>query len=106
MNATEEHWELARSIQITPTTETLPHGRHGVITIRQHAAGWFISARYPAELSDADRADFAQFVMVRTYLLLEQGPRPHLWESVADGCWRSYCLPAHIDLYGAVPITA
>ena len=106
MNVTEEHWDLARSIQITPARNPLPPNRHGWIAARRHPTGWFISARYAPDLNETDRADFAQFAMARTYLLLKDGPRAHLWEPADDGCWRSYCLPAHLDLDGAIPITA
>jgi hypothetical protein len=97
---------LARSIQITPATTTLPPGRRGMILGRQHATGWFISAQHDPDLSETDRADFAQFVMVRTYLLLKDGPRQDLWEPGDDGWWRTYCLPTRINVDSAVPITA
>jgi hypothetical protein len=106
MNATKDHWELARSIQITPAREPLPPSHQGVIVARRHPTGWFISARHAPELNDTERADFEQFVMVRAYLLLKEGPRPDLWKPADDGNWRAYCLPAHINVDGAIPITA
>jgi hypothetical protein len=106
MNATDEHWELARSIQITAADEPLPPNRHGMIVARRHPTGWFISARRAPDLNGADRAALERSVMVRAYLLLKEGPRPHLWNRADDGSWRTYCLPAQIDLDGAIPITA
>ncbi len=106
MNATEEHWDLARSIQVTPADHPLPPNCQGVITVRRHPTGWFISARHAPELTESDRADFEQFVMVRSYLLFKEGPRPHLWERADDGSWRTYCLPARVNLDRAIQITA
>ena len=106
MNATEEHWDLARSIQVSPADQPLPPNSQGEIIVRRHPTGWFISARHAPDLDETDRADFEHFVMVRSYLLLKEGPRPDLWELADNGSWRTYCMPTHIDIDRAIANTA
>lgn len=97
----DENWALARSIQLTPSDTELPAGIRGFVIAEPHAAGWFISARYDPRLSEADVADFSEFVAVRTYLLLEQGARGRVWERREDGTWCAYCVDS--DLRAPVP---
>ncbi len=91
MNRSEQNWALARSIELTPSCDGLKPGCIGVVIAEGHPTGWFISARFAPELS-ADRIeDFAHFVVVRTYLLLEYGPQTGVWEDDRAGAWRAYC---------------
>jgi hypothetical protein len=92
MDRSEEHLALARSIQLTPSTEGLKPGRPGVIAAERHPTGWFISARFDPDLAPEAIADFAHFVTVRVYLLLEHGPQPEAWEADPAGFWRAHYL--------------
>jgi hypothetical protein len=98
MNRSDENWALARSIQLTPVHEGLTPGCHGVVVAERHPTGWFILAGFdpevPADLVD----DFAHFVVVRTYLLLQYGPRPGTWEAGTAGVWRANCPTLTADL--------
>jgi hypothetical protein len=98
MNRSDENWELARSIQLTPSRDGIRPGYNGVVTAEPHPAGWFISARFDPDLSAAEIQDFAQFVTVRTYLLLDRGPDGSEWEPTRDGVWRADCVAAELDL--------
>ncbi len=91
MNRSEENWELACSIELTPSRDRLKSGCMGVVVAERHPTGWFISARFDPKLSPESVEDFAHFVVVRTYLLLEYGPQPGAWESDVVGVWRAYC---------------
>jgi hypothetical protein len=96
MKTNDEHWELARSIQLTPATGPLPPDHVGAVTARSHPAGWFVSARYRPGLSAAELVDFAEFVQVRTYLLLEQGPQPATWDHDGSSGWRANCVRSRL----------
>ena len=96
--SSDENWALARSIQITPSGEGLRHGCHGLVAATPHPTGWFISARVDPNLAEADVDDFVEFVTVRSYLLLEQGPDPRMGERGIDGVWRSYCVASEFDV--------
>ena len=96
--SSDENWALARSIQITASGEGLRRGCHGVLAAAPHATGWFIFARVDPNLAAADVDDFVEFVTVRSYLLLEQGPDSDLWERGIDGVWRTYCVAAEFDV--------
>ncbi len=92
MNRNDENWSIAKSIQLTPTREGLPPGCRGVVAAEPHPTGWFISARHDPDLPHAQVEDFAHFVMVRTYLLLEHGPDVSVWQLGQDGVWRASCV--------------
>lgn len=91
MTTDTERWELAASIQLTPATETLDPQHFGVVTARPHPTGWFISARYRSGLSTAQVDDFAEFVRVRTYLLLTSGPDATTWQADDGGTFYAWC---------------
>ncbi len=93
----DENWALARSIQLTPSTDGLRRGCHGMVAAAPHPTGWFISAHVAPALPAEDVADFVEFVTVRTYLLLEHGPQAQLWERGIDGVWRTYCVASDFD---------
>jgi hypothetical protein len=96
MKTDNEHWELVESIQLTPATVPLAHDYQGMVTARGHATGWFISARYRPSLTTEERADLADFVRVRTFLLLEHGPQPAPWERDDSGAWRAYSVASQL----------
>jgi hypothetical protein len=79
----EEAWEIADSIQITPSRDG--GGRYpGTLTAQPHAAGWFIAARAREDLSDAESAALREFTRVATFVLLTEGPRPGVWDRVDE----------------------
>lgn len=98
MNRSDEHWALARSIQLTCSRDGIKPGYNGVVTADPHGSGWFVSARFDPALSTAEIEDFAQFVVVRTFLLLDRGPGESVWEATGDGGWRADCVAADLDL--------
>ena len=99
MKSQDDNWTLANSVQLTPAIADLGRGEHGVITARPHPTGWFVSARYQPDLAPADLADFAEFVRVRVYLLLENGPSDRVWQAAdEDRTWRAVCTPSSLDL--------
>lgn len=80
----EVAWAIAESVQVTPVSSGL--GCYlGMAIARPHATGWFFSARSRRDLSDGERAQFNDFVALRVYLLLTQGPQAPVWEPIADG---------------------
>ena len=87
MNRSDENWALARSIQLAPTRAGLRAGCRGVVVAERNPTGWFISAGFDPELPAEQVEDFAHFVIVRTYLLLElaPGPRPGRATSPVSG---------------------
>jgi hypothetical protein len=91
MNRSEENWALAHSIELTPSRDGLRSGCIGVVVAQRHPTGWFISARFVPKLSAELIEDFAHFVTVRTYLLLEYGPQPGVWVSDRAGVWSAFC---------------
>ena len=91
MTIDDERWALAGSIQLTPAAEALDPELAGVITASPHPTGWFISARYRSGLSATDLRDFAEFVRVRTYLLLANGPVATTWEQDGSGTFHASC---------------
>ncbi len=93
----DENWAIAESIQLTPARESLGYDQHGVVIARPHPTGWLISARYQPTLSGRELEDFAEFVRLGTFALLEQGPREGSWETQADGYSRAYCVPSRSD---------
>jgi hypothetical protein len=91
MNHSDENWALAHSIELTPSRDGLKPGCIGVVVAERHPTGWFIAARFVPELSAELIEDFAHFVVVRTYLLLEYGPQPGVWDGDRVGVWHAYC---------------
>lgn len=89
----ELDWELANSIQITPTELDDEQHHVGVVIARPHATGWFVSARCRHGL-DGDEVDiFKDFVAGRVYLLLQEGPQPGGWtRGESDEEWRAHAV--------------
>jgi hypothetical protein len=106
MTQSDDNWALAHSIQPTPTREGLSRGASGVVIAAAHPTGWFISARFDPDLTAADVEDFAHFVQVRTYLLLDQGPRPGSWDRCSGGVWRADYRASIGEIVADLPITA
>jgi hypothetical protein len=98
MTTHNDNWLLAESLQLTPANHPLGAGYHGIVTARPHPTGWFISARYRVDLAAGDLADFAEFARVRSYLLLENGPRKPAWELAEDRSWRAAYKPSSVNL--------
>lgn len=94
----DDNWRLAESMQLTPAAVELPPEHHGVVTARSHPTGWFVSARYRPGLDAGELQDFAEFVRVRTYLLLEKGPQDSVWENIGDGSWHAVCVASRLEL--------
>lgn len=79
----EEAWEIADSIQITPSRDG--SGPYlGTLTAQPHAAGWFIAARAREDLSDAESVALREFARAATFVLLTEGPRPGVWDQIDD----------------------
>jgi hypothetical protein len=97
MSRSQENWALAGSIRLTPTREGLQAGCQGVVVAERNPTGWFISARFDPNLPTDQIEDFAQFVVVRTYLLLEYGPQPRVWDPEGAGVWRANCQAVIAD---------
>lgn len=106
MNRNDENWAIARSIQLTPSREGLEPGCHGTVSAEPHPTGWFISARFDPDLEQAQVDDFAHFVMVRTYLLLEHGPDVAVWQYGTDGVWRATCVGSEGSVDELLPLIA
>lgn len=99
MKTRDDNWMLASSVQLTPALTGLDEGQHGAVTARVHPTGWFISARYKPDLATVDLEDFAEFVRVRVYLLLENGPSDQVWQPAKDErAWRASCTPSSLDM--------
>lgn len=94
----DPNWTLARSIQISLTTEPLEPRCSGVVRAYAHPTGWFVSARVAPGLAREHAADFREFVAVRVYLLLTEGPRAGRWERAGAGEWQAHCVAAEQDL--------
>lgn len=95
----DENWDLASSVQLTPAAVELGPGELGVVIARTHPTGWFVSARYRPGLAVGDLEDFAEFVRVRVYLLLENGPTGSVWEPTRDQeAWRAVCTPSRLEM--------
>lgn len=93
----EAAWQLAEGIQVTPADGD--YGHHlGAVTARPHPTGWFISARARPDLSDIESEQFRSFVVLRTYLLLTQGPQPQVWEPMDGGGWAAYPAEELVEL--------
>jgi hypothetical protein len=108
-----EAWELAETVarRIQPAAFDAQVRGLGTIVVRPAAVGWFVSARASHGLSRQQADQFRDFVVVRTYLLLTQGPRPELWE-LSDGGWLTHAPAdlaeidqADVDLGELVPDT-
>jgi hypothetical protein len=82
---------LARSIPITPTRDGIKSGCSGVVAAQRHPTGWFIFAGVDPDSTAEQIEDFAHFVVVRTYLLLEYGPQPSTWANDEAGAWCADC---------------
>ena len=91
MNRSDDNWALARSIRRTPSREGLKPGCQGLVAAERHPTGWFISAQFDPDLPPEQIDDFAHFVVVRTFLLLEYGPRPPVWVIDVVGVWHAHC---------------
>ncbi len=92
MKRSDENWRLARGIRPVPVDHGVDPGYTGVVVAARHPTGWFIWAGFDANLRSEQIEDFTHFVLVRTYLLLENGPEPDAWISDADGVWRALCV--------------
>jgi hypothetical protein len=89
----ELDWEMANSIQITPTDLGDEQQHVGVVIARPHATGWFVSARCRHGLGGAEVETFKDFVTARVYLLLQEGPRPGAWtRGESDDEWRTHAV--------------
>ena len=90
----ERDWEMANSIQITPTDLGDEQQHHmGVVIARPHATGWFVSARCRHGLDSAEVETFKDFVTARVYRLLQEGPRPGAWtRGESDDEWRTHAV--------------
>ena len=106
MTRNDEHWAIARSIQLTPSREGVRPGCRGVVAAAPHPTGWFISAHFDPDLAEPQIEDFAQFVMVRCYLLLEHGPDGSAWELDTDGVWRASCVGSDGTVEEMLPLIA
>jgi hypothetical protein len=98
MNPGTDKWALARSVVLTPSLEGIRTGCQGVIIAEPNPTGWFIAARFDPALTADQIEDFTQFVLVRTFLLLEHGPQPGLWAADVVGVWRANWQPVIADL--------
>jgi hypothetical protein len=89
--AADGDWEMAQSIQITPSEFEGEREHVGVLIARPHATGWFISARCRRGLHAGELKHFQNFVARSAYLLLQEGPRPGTWaQGHSEQEWRAY----------------
>jgi hypothetical protein len=91
---TDPEWEVARSVLVGPSDAVWAAADADVLAIR-HPMGWFIRAQYRRGLAEDQLRDVAEFVLVRTYLLLTHGPQPDLWEeeqSAGEALWHTTLL--------------
>jgi hypothetical protein len=81
-------WTTARSVPITSGQIDWDPDQLGVIVAQRHATGWFIHAKYRADAPAAELEQFKEFIAVRIYLLLTQGPQLGTWSrGENDGDW-------------------
>ena len=89
----ELDWEMANSIQITPTELGDKQHHLGIVIARPHATGWFVSARCRHGLDGAEAGTFEQFVATQEYLLLQEGPTRGAWaRGNSDEEWHAYAI--------------
>ncbi len=89
--AADADWDMAQSIQITPSDFDGDRDHDGVLIARPHEAGWFISARCRPGLGAGDRKQLQKFVARSAYLLLQEGPHAGSWsQRDSDQEWRAY----------------
>jgi hypothetical protein len=85
----EEAWEIADSIQVTPSRDG--SGPYlGTLSAQPHAAGWFIAARAREDLSDAESVALREFTRAATFVLLTEGPRPGVWDRIDEACFAAH----------------
>lgn len=112
-------WDIARSVEVRPapaggagsaSAGSVSAGSVsvdevvGVVHARPHPAGWFFRAEHRPGLAADERAEFAEFVAVRVFLLLTEGPVVGTW-APGDGedDWVAVAERAHLDLADLVP---
>jgi hypothetical protein len=62
----------------------------GLLIARPHPTGWFVWAVRRDDLTDEDLGYLRELVVVRTYLLLRQGPGATVWSPIPGHAeWRS-----------------
>jgi len=89
--AADGDWEMARSIQVTPSDFDGESHHTGVLIARPHATGWFISARCRRGLRADELTRFKEFAARNAYLLLQEGPHTGPWaQGKSDQEWRAY----------------
>jgi hypothetical protein len=89
--AADSDWDLARSIQVTPSTFEGDRDHVGVLIARSHPTGWFVSVRCRPGLPQSEIDDLQDFAARRSYLLFQQGPQAGSWTAATEGReWRSF----------------
>jgi hypothetical protein len=113
-------WQVASATQVLvahPTAVTslalegeLPEPNtevDGVLVATRHPTGWFLHAVRRDDLSDGRLDAFREAVMVRSYLLLSEGPQAPAWRrSPVEDEWRSvwYSLPHELSELQDAPV--
>lgn len=89
--AADLDWDLARTIQVTPSAFEGEEDHAGVLIARPHATGWFVSARCRPDLPQQELDEFQDTAARRAYVLFQQGPEVGSWAQSTDGQeWRSF----------------
>jgi hypothetical protein len=99
-------WTTARSVPITSDQIHWEPDQIGVIIAQRHATGWFLQATYRADAPDAEFEHFREFIAVRVYLLLTQGPRSPAWSrGENDGRWVASWVITQCEIADLMPDT-
>ena len=102
----DPNWTTARSVPITRGHIHWQPDQIGVIIAQRHATGWFIHAKYRADAPAAEFEHFREFIAVRVYLLLTQGPQSATWScGDNDGEWLASWIITQREIADLMPDT-
>ena len=104
--AADLDWEMASSIQLTPSAFDGDEDHMGVLIARPHATGWFVSARCRPGLAGHELDQFRKFASHTAYLLFQEGPTTGSWvPSARAEEWQAFLDADTRDLAVQIPET-